>query len=897
MKETLIHVAKQVALAQPIFKRERIPVVARVHGIFDGNIQDLWFVVGSQNTSLISKPHISALGNVVPRNSLIATRILNGELGTPIIYTTKNYIKKIVEHNVAAYSKADLKNRSISIADDAQVYTYDDINDFLEALQVKEAEITAKQREIEEQKQKIAELKQQENTAHQRSVLTKGLQKMEEEKRVLTLQQEEMSKLSRYIRKQGQLRFNPILDPTQNRIKTRNLYDGTTIIIDGGPGTGKTTTMIQRLKYLIDKDAIEEDFVEESGLYQLNAKQRDQLHDAINKDRDWLFFSPSTLLKEYLSNAMNEEGLGNTNSKVWNWSEYCQKIIRENYLLIDPTNENTPFKASRNTETLIYKGKEVIDAFNVYFLNQLRTIKSKLPKIDENIKKYQWVSVASNILNQFDKCEELSLQQFIQLFHLLNINYHEQSKELLGMNRERVKRIIDELFILCEDNEEIFGKLNELVQTQTQEQVEDSEEIEEEQDIDEIDEEELIDNTEKRVKTMMRTWFRRYCYRQKNREVKLTARQEKLSELLLPVLLDEHKAEMDRVGELVLFEQYAKYTRGLVSNIFGGFNGKYKRFRRQMHTSKNEAWNQDLLASLLKRREGKELHPQEQALLVGFINNLVKEVLRVQPNLHHQFVDGYRESCRPIIGIDEVTDFSECDIYAMESLLSTEFNSLTLCGDLMQRLTKSGITSWEQILSLVKEPKIVEMNTSYRQSSRLLDVAKHLYEDTIGEKPNYKAYMPSRKVPKPLAFISDNEDEKLDWIEFRIREVYDAYAKKLPSIAIFLNHKRDIPDFVENLKDTDFIIDAGIDVIDGSEGNVLASKNQIRVYPIDVVKGMEFDVVFFHNIDSERNNELVKRYIYVGVSRAAFFLGITLENEDKDLTKYFEKEGTWDKIV
>lgn len=66
MKETLIHVAKQVAHAQPIFKRERIPVVARVHGIFDGNIQDLWFVVGSQNTSLISKPHISALGNVVP---------------------------------------------------------------------------------------------------------------------------------------------------------------------------------------------------------------------------------------------------------------------------------------------------------------------------------------------------------------------------------------------------------------------------------------------------------------------------------------------------------------------------------------------------------------------------------------------------------------------------------------------------------------------------------------------------------------------------------------------------------------------------------------------------------------------------------------------------------------
>ena len=94
---------------------------------------------------------------------------------------------------------------------------------------------------------------------------------MEEERRILTMQQEEMSQLTKYIHQQGKLRFNPILDPVQNRIKTQNLFNGVTVVIDGGPGTGKTTTMIQRLKYLTDWDAIEEDFMNETNLYHLTA--------------------------------------------------------------------------------------------------------------------------------------------------------------------------------------------------------------------------------------------------------------------------------------------------------------------------------------------------------------------------------------------------------------------------------------------------------------------------------------------------------------------------------------------------------------------------------------------------------------------------------------------------
>lgn len=55
------------------------------------------------------------------------------------------------------------------------------------------------------------------------------------------------------------MRYSLIVDTIQTKIKSQNLFDGTTVIINGGPGTGKSTTMIHRLAYLTDTFAIDED--------------------------------------------------------------------------------------------------------------------------------------------------------------------------------------------------------------------------------------------------------------------------------------------------------------------------------------------------------------------------------------------------------------------------------------------------------------------------------------------------------------------------------------------------------------------------------------------------------------------------------------------------------------
>ena len=53
-------------------------------------------------------------------------------------------------------------------------------------------------------------------------------------------------------------------------------------------------------------------------------------------------------------------------------------------------------------------------------------------------------------------------------------------------------------------------------------------------------------------------------------------------------------------------------------------------------------------------------------------------------------------------------------------------------------------------------------------------------------------------------------------------------------------------------------------------------------------------MVFFHNIDnSSADTEVLKRFIYVGVSRAAFFLGITRREDIPEISKYFERNKDW----
>lgn len=841
------------------------------------------------------------------------------DVGSSIEHLQRNIIKKKELHEIILENRADLLNRTIAIAGDSLLYQYRNIKEFLSVLRQNRDDISEVENKISELLQLIEELKKQKGTAHQRSQITKSINELQKEYRILTAQQEDLKNITIYIRKQGEMRYSLIVDTIQTKIKSQHLFDGTTIIINGGPGTGKSTTMIHRLAYLTDTFAINEDEENNNFNYKLNREHRKLLREAITTQRDWIFFSPSKILREYLASAMRKEGLSNTNQKVWNWKEYCRMVIQTYYGLVGDDSNRAPFRISFQNNTLFYQGYDIIGELTNFYLQRFRTIKEHLPILRTDGTIYKWTSIAKNIAQRFNGCENFNVTTFVTLFNFLESTYGKDCKSLLQEMNEIIRNISRDICDLLEqDNiakeniKETIGLTSEIRESEQYDIIDENDDfiiknVFEEKSANNIKtgmESYVLKTTE--VKNLydeqllytIKQWVKVYSYSKVNEKVQLNDQQMLISEIIVPLLDPMFENRLQKIGEMMIFEQYAQYTRGVKAIMLNGIPAQYKKFRTYLSRSKYEGCDLKILRDLTQKKQGKELHHQEMSLLLGFINTIVKQIkASTQAPIKHQYIEAYEEVSRPIIGIDEATDFSICEIYAMQSLLRQDFYSLTLCGDMMQRLTSYGIKSWNELDGVIPNPHKVDLRTSYRQSKKLLEVARKIYSDTLNETPTYRAFMKSNKVPAPLVYINENEHTKLEWISTRISEVYRAYGEQLPSIAIFVNDKGYIPRLIDNLKETAFFTKINLDVLDGSKDIPNKIENHICVYPIDVVKGMEFDVVFFHNMDnSSADNELLKRYIYVGVSRAAFFLGITLSEENNEISKYFEKDKDWFKI-
>ena len=57
--------------------------------------------------------------------------------------------------------------------------------------------------------------------------------------------------------------------------------------------------------------------------------------------------------------------------------------------------------------------------------------------------------------------------------------------------------------------------------------------------------------------------------------------------------------------------------------------------------------------------------------------------------------------------------------------------------------------------------------------------------------------------------------------------------------------------------------------------------------------------MFFHNIDEVEHRELIDKYLYVGLSRATFFMAVTTSDTNlsglADFSDSFDKKGNWEK--
>jgi superfamily I DNA/RNA helicase len=346
-------------------------------------------------------------------------------------------------------------------------------------------------------------------------------------------------------------------------------------------------------------------------------------------------------------------------------------------------------------------------------------------------------------------------------------------------------------------------------------------------------------------------------------------------------------------------KNFASMCRGLESCLINQIPKIYKAYRKKLLADKTDLYDTELLDAIIKRDNNKHLHPDEQNLLLGFMNNLFFSIHKRSRNrfneLKSKYVVQYKDSVRPVIGIDEATDYSLLDYYLMVSFRHYEFSSITLCGDIMQGLNSNGIEHWSDLQDFIlPNLDVKSLNVSYRQLPTLVEMSKEMYKDDQGQYPSYNSdYEKSDEEPKPLLFVSDDENEKAYWISKRIVDIIQTY-ETLPSVAIFVGDEVNIPEFIERIEELDML--NGVEIVDCSGGKKLDSKEVVRVFRLSEVKGMEFEAVFFYDIDKAiegHSAKIMRRHLYVGVSRATSHLAATMSSADgnESIIKYFDTES------
>ena len=117
------------------------------------------------------------------------------------------------------------------------------------------------------------------------------------------------------------LRDQPILDKFQDDIFRLPLSHQ--VVLLGPPGTGKTTTLIRRLGQKLDVRFLDED--EQRVVQEVGAAQQ------LPHERSWLMFTPTELLKQYLKEAFNREGVPAPDQNIRTWDDHRRELCRQTF--------------------------------------------------------------------------------------------------------------------------------------------------------------------------------------------------------------------------------------------------------------------------------------------------------------------------------------------------------------------------------------------------------------------------------------------------------------------------------------------------------------------------------------------------------------------------------------
>jgi DNA helicase IV len=225
--------------------------------------------------------------------------------------------------------------------------------------------------------------------------------------------------------------------------------------------------------------------------------------------------------------------------------------------------------------------------------------------------------------------------------------------------------------------------------------------------------------------------------------------------------------------------------------------------------------------------------------------------------------------------VDEATDFSPIQLACMVALSDPKTRSVVACGDFHQRLTLWGTRSEGDLRWVSPKIDIQQISVTYRHSRQLNDFAHRVIRlsGKVVEKPELPEHL-RHDGYNPVLATSVQGDALAKWLADRITEI-EKLSQKLPSIAVLVNGEDEVQALATAVNEQ--LVNFNIRCVACPNGQVKGQEQDVRVFDVRHIKGLEFEAVFFVGIDhlASEQSELFDKYLYVGATRAATFLGLT----------------------
>ncbi|PJK29138.1 ATP-binding domain-containing protein [Minwuia thermotolerans] len=654
------------------------------------------------------------------------------------------------------------------------------------------------------------------------------------------------------------LRDQPVLDRYQGEIFRMPLRSR--LLILGAPGTGKTTTLIRRLGQKLDVVHLDEDERRE-----IRSSEEEHAHS-------WIMFTPTELLRLYVKEAFNREDIPAPDDRIRTWTELRGDLARNHFRFLRSPTNRSPLVMKNDAPTLADKLELDQRAwFEDFDQWQRVTFWEELRDAAKNLSEHPSADVASlgrRVRTIVDAVRMPQAGAFVSLMPVASdIGALVADMKALtdGKIRGALNLQVNRDREFLDDMASFISELKELP----------DDDIDQDADEDE-DENQPPVGRAAAMAAYLRSMRSLARARARKRNVSRRGPTGRLIEWLGDRTMSDE--DLQEVGASLLVQTALRSFTNPVRRYVDRIPARYRRFRR---TRQGEGrWYQADGFALT------DIHPHEVDVILLSMMRATNELVTGARSLidmetsARPTLERMTQLYRTQVLVDEATDFSPIQLACMASLARPDTRSFFACGDFNQRVTSWGARSDEDMKWVLPDLNTRRVTVAYRQSQQLHNLARQLVAVSGGSEDD--AVLPdfadNEGVRPVLARGLENNQDIASWLAQRIAEI-DANFDDLPSIAVLVNTE----DAVRPVSDAlgDVLADYNISVEACHDGRIKGRDGAVRVFHVEHIKGLEFEAVFFVSIDelAKALPGLFDKYLYVGATRAATYLGMTCRDD------------------